>query len=135
MECSQACKLGLVDSFQTLLDNIFLPLFEVTEDPQSDPVLHTFLRAVVGLDCVDDESKPDVPLSLNNLPTPEEWTSESKSINYRAALSSLVILTGYWYSPDCWMNKWFTTNHWYHKRQNPHSYSEPKIHRSWFLCL
>ncbi|KAG6535315.1 hypothetical protein ZIOFF_000280 [Zingiber officinale] len=52
--CSYACdiprlyniykEMGIVNSFQTLLDNIFLPLFEVTVDPDSHPQLHVFLK-------------------------------------------------------------------------------------------
>jgi AMP deaminase len=39
--------------------DVFQPLFEVTQDPQSHPELHVFLQRVVGFDCVDDESKPE----------------------------------------------------------------------------
>jgi len=46
-----------LNSFEDLLYNIFEPLFEVTCNPSSDPVLHQFLNMVVGIDCVDDESK------------------------------------------------------------------------------
>jgi len=38
--------MGIVTSFQNLLDNIFLPLFEVTIDPASHPQLHVFLKQV-----------------------------------------------------------------------------------------
>ncbi|KAG6489114.1 hypothetical protein ZIOFF_050372 [Zingiber officinale] len=37
-------EMGIVNSFQNLLDNIFLPLFEVTVDPDSHPQLHVFLK-------------------------------------------------------------------------------------------
>ena len=50
-------KIGLIDSFQDMLDNIFLPLFEVTRDPSSDPKLHWYLKQLVAFDCVDDGSK------------------------------------------------------------------------------
>lgn len=46
-----------VASFQDMLNNIFLPLFEVTRDPTVDPKLHQFLGIIVGFDSVDDESK------------------------------------------------------------------------------
>ena len=46
---------GLLANFQEMLDNIFVPLFEVTVDPNSHPHLHMFLRIVVGFDMVDDE--------------------------------------------------------------------------------
>ncbi|KAL8146595.1 hypothetical protein AgCh_004354 [Apium graveolens] len=36
--------MGIVTSFQNILDNIFLPLFEVTVDPESHPQLHVFLK-------------------------------------------------------------------------------------------
>jgi len=37
---------GLVTSFQQIIDNLFLPLFEVTNDPASHPELHCFLYYV-----------------------------------------------------------------------------------------
>ena len=70
---------GTMQNFQQMLDNIFLPLFEVTVDPSSHPALYHFLQLVVvsyfynsrignnltdvvfcsqGFDMVDDESKP-----------------------------------------------------------------------------
>ena len=63
---------GTMKNFQQMLDNIFLPLFEVTVDPSSHPKLHTFLQMVVGLDMVDDESKPERRPS-KHMRTPEEW--------------------------------------------------------------
>lgn len=39
-------EMGIVTSFQNMLDNIFLPLFEVTVDPDSHPQLHVFLKQV-----------------------------------------------------------------------------------------
>ncbi|KAJ4772712.1 AMP deaminase [Rhynchospora pubera] len=67
-------EMGTVTSFQNLLDNIFLPLFEVTVDPDSHPQLHVFLKQVVGLDLVDDESKPE-RRPTKHMPTPEQWTN------------------------------------------------------------
>ncbi|GMI96430.1 ADENOSINE 5'-MONOPHOSPHATE DEAMINASE, EMBRYONIC FACTOR1 [Hibiscus trionum] len=66
--------MGIVTSFQTLLDNIFIPLFEVTVDPDSHPQLHVFLKQVVGLDLVDDESKPE-RRPTKHMPTPDQWTN------------------------------------------------------------
>lgn len=66
---------GLLDSFQQLLDNIFLPLFEATLNPESHPMLHVFLRHVSGFDLVDDESKPERK-TTKQMPTPAEWTSK-----------------------------------------------------------
>ena len=37
---------GIIENFEQLLENIFLPLFEVTLNPESHPQLHTFLRKV-----------------------------------------------------------------------------------------
>lgn len=36
----------LIDNFQQLLDNLFAPLFEVTNNPSSQPELHAFLQYV-----------------------------------------------------------------------------------------
>lgn len=49
----------LLTSFQDMLDNIFLPLFEATNNPNDHPNLHKFLQYVIGFDSVDDESKPE----------------------------------------------------------------------------
>ncbi|KAL7589302.1 hypothetical protein Lser_V15G40768 [Lactuca serriola] len=66
--------MGIVTSFLTILDNVFLPLFEVTIDPDSHPQLHVFLKKVVGLDLVDDESKPE-RRPTKHMPTPSQWTN------------------------------------------------------------
>lgn len=45
--CSDVFKLSkLVTSFQQIIDNLFLPLFEVSVDPSSHPELHLFLQYV-----------------------------------------------------------------------------------------
>jgi len=62
-------------TFQDFLNNIFHPLFEVTKDPSSHPKLHKFLQQVVGLDCVDDESKFEKKFT-EKFPVPSDWTSE-----------------------------------------------------------
>ncbi|KAK6120249.1 hypothetical protein DH2020_045940 [Rehmannia glutinosa] len=67
-------EMGIVTSFQNILDNIFLPLFEVTVDPDSHPQLHVILKQVVGLDLVDDESKPE-RRPTKHMPTPAQWTN------------------------------------------------------------
>ncbi|KAJ3676347.1 hypothetical protein LUZ60_003759 [Juncus effusus] len=67
-------EMGTATSFQNLLDNIFLPLFEVTINPDSHPHLHLFLKQVVGLDLVDDESKPE-RRPTKHMPTPSQWTN------------------------------------------------------------
>ncbi|XP_010558373.1 PREDICTED: AMP deaminase-like [Tarenaya hassleriana] len=66
--------MGTVTSFQNILDNVFIPLFEVTVDPDSHPHLHLFLKQVVGFDLVDDESKPE-RRPTKHMPTPAEWTN------------------------------------------------------------
>lgn len=38
---------GIIENFGQLLENIFMPLFEVTVDPSSHPQLHLFLRKVL----------------------------------------------------------------------------------------
>ncbi|XP_051146127.1 probable AMP deaminase isoform X2 [Andrographis paniculata] len=68
-------SMGTVTSFQNIIDNIFIPLFEVTVDPNSHPHLHVFLLQVVGFDMVDDESKPE-RRPKKHMPTPSEWTNE-----------------------------------------------------------
>ena len=60
---------GQIKSFQDMLDNIFLPLFEVTIDPSVDPLLHQFLGIVCGIDSVDDESRME-PVTMEELPIP-----------------------------------------------------------------
>ncbi|CAH8387345.1 unnamed protein product [Eruca vesicaria subsp. sativa] len=66
--------MGIVTSFQNILDNIFIPLFEATVDPDSHPQLHVFLKQVVGFDLVDDESKPE-RRPTKHMPTPDQWTN------------------------------------------------------------
>jgi len=66
-----------VSSFQELLENIFMPLFEVTNDPESNPALHYFLETIVGIDSVDDESRPEhksLAGGPGGVPTPDNWT-------------------------------------------------------------
>lgn len=58
------------------MDNIFLPLFEATNDPEKHPELHRFLQYVIGFDSVDDESKPENPLFERDVSAPEEWSDE-----------------------------------------------------------
>ncbi|XP_046442028.1 AMP deaminase 2-like isoform X9 [Daphnia pulex] len=66
----------LISNFQQLIDNLFLPLFEATNNPEAHPELHCFLKQLVGFDSVDDESKPEHPVFDREVPTPEEWTEE-----------------------------------------------------------
>mmetsp|Transcript_31298 Transcript_31298/g.99863 ORF Transcript_31298/g.99863 Transcript_31298/m.99863 type:complete len:908 (+) Transcript_31298:128-2851(+) len=66
---------GVVENFQEMLDNIFIPLFEVTVDPNSHPQLHLYLQQVVGFDMVDDESKPERRPN-KHMKTPAQWDVE-----------------------------------------------------------
>ncbi|XP_076003285.1 AMP deaminase 2 isoform X3 [Genypterus blacodes] len=63
-------------NFQEMLENIFMPLFEVSIDPSSHPELHLFLEHVVGFDSVDDESKPEHHIFNLDSPLPANWTEE-----------------------------------------------------------
>ncbi|PLW53315.1 hypothetical protein PCANC_06199 [Puccinia coronata f. sp. avenae] len=65
---------GSIKSFEDLVSNLFEPLFQVTQDPQSHPELHVFLQRVVGFDCVDDESKPEKRI-YRKYPLPKDWTT------------------------------------------------------------
>lgn len=66
----------LLTSFQEIIDNIFLPLFEATNNPSKHPELHKFLQYVIGLDSVDDESKPENPLLDTDMPGPADWKDD-----------------------------------------------------------
>lgn len=66
---------GIIENFEQMLENIFVPLFEATIDPESHPQLHVFLSQVVGFDMVDDESKPERRPTKHS-PQPPEWTSK-----------------------------------------------------------
>lgn len=73
----------LVSNFQQILENIFFPLFEATNKPSSHPELHLFLQYVVGLDSVDDESKPENPMFDKDVPLPGQWSdSENPPYGY-----------------------------------------------------
>ncbi|KAB1669057.1 hypothetical protein ES319_1Z079700v1 [Gossypium barbadense] len=42
-------QMGIEKSFQNILDNVFIPPFEVTVDPNSHPQLHVFLKMVSSM--------------------------------------------------------------------------------------
>ncbi|XP_035704362.1 AMP deaminase 2 isoform X8 [Folsomia candida] len=67
---------NLISNFQEILENIFMPIFEATNDPNTHPDLHRFLQYVIGFDSVDDESKPEHPLFDHNVPTPDRWAEK-----------------------------------------------------------
>ncbi|KOB65923.1 AMP deaminase 2 [Operophtera brumata] len=66
----------IMKNFQEFLNNIYKPLFEVTNDPNSNLELHKFLTHVVGFDSVDDESKPENPMLDADAKFPENWDDE-----------------------------------------------------------
>uniref|UniRef100_A0A914W2D8 AMP deaminase n=1 Tax=Plectus sambesii TaxID=2011161 RepID=A0A914W2D8_9BILA len=74
---------GQVRNFAEIMDNVFMPLFEVTNDPESHPELHRFLQFVSGLDSVDDESKAEYVKFDRFTPTPDKYTDvENPPYNY-----------------------------------------------------
>ncbi|XP_005454186.1 AMP deaminase 1 isoform X1 [Oreochromis niloticus] len=64
---------NFVPHFGKMLENIFLPVFQATIDPQSSPELSIFLKHVTGFDSVDDESKHSGHMFSTKSPKPEEW--------------------------------------------------------------
>lgn len=76
-----------IANFAEMLNNIFLPLFEASINPDAHPEIHYFLEAIVGFDSVDDESRPEHGFlsghSGVSLPKPEQWTtSENPPYGY-----------------------------------------------------
>lgn len=63
---------GVLTTFSDMLENIFAPLFAVSQDPSIDPKLHDFLDRVVGFDSVDDESKLERRVH-KKFPLPRQW--------------------------------------------------------------
>ncbi|KAF7348221.1 A-deaminase domain-containing protein [Mycena sanguinolenta] len=73
---------GSVETFQDIITNVFVPLFEVTKDPRTHPELHVFLQRVIGFDTVDDESKAERRI-YKKFPYPQLWnTKESPPYSY-----------------------------------------------------
>ncbi|XP_072242501.1 AMP deaminase 3b isoform X2 [Leuresthes tenuis] len=66
----------LIPNFAKMLENIFLPLFEATVNPQKHKAIHIFLKYVTGFDSVDDESKHSDHMFSYKSPKPEEWTTD-----------------------------------------------------------
>uniref|UniRef100_A0A8C6P0I4 AMP deaminase n=1 Tax=Nothobranchius furzeri TaxID=105023 RepID=A0A8C6P0I4_NOTFU len=64
---------NFIPHFGKMLENIFLPAFEATIDPESHPELSIFLKHVTGFDSVDDESKHSGHMFSTKSPKPEEW--------------------------------------------------------------
>jgi len=73
----------MVENFEDILRNIFVPLFEATIKPSLHPELHIWLQYVSGFDSVDDESKHENPMFDLLTPTPDKWTDdENPPYNY-----------------------------------------------------
>ena len=77
--CSDVYKANrLVDTYQDMLDNLFLPLFEATNNPKGHPELHMFLQHVSCPPCSPPSSSlpPLLSLPLPSLPpsAPTSWT-------------------------------------------------------------
>ena len=66
---------GRMSNFEQVIVNIFQPLYEVTQNPQSHPKLHVFLQRVIGFDSVDDESKVEKRL-YRKFPSAREWDTK-----------------------------------------------------------
>ncbi|VDM60447.1 unnamed protein product [Angiostrongylus costaricensis] len=74
---------NMVKTFDEILDNVFTPLFEVTNDPSSHPDLYRFLQQVSGIDSVDDESKHEFVHFDRSTPTPPNYKdAENPPYNY-----------------------------------------------------
>ena len=63
---------GVLETFSDLLENVFDPLFGITQNPSIDPKLYKFLEYVVGFDSVDDESKLERRVH-KKFPFPKHW--------------------------------------------------------------
>ncbi len=62
-------------SFQGMLENLFIPLFEATLHPEDHPEVAELLKHIVGFDSVDDEGSLEVRfLYLLNLTKSEVQT-------------------------------------------------------------
>lgn len=59
-------------SFQEMIDNIFIPMFEATLHPADHPEISEALKHIVGIDSVDDEGVLEETCSAQK---PGEWTS------------------------------------------------------------
>ncbi|XP_065576400.1 AMP deaminase 2-like [Artemia franciscana] len=64
---------GVVESFGDVLGNIFKPLFEVTNNPQTNPELYSFLQHVTGFDIVGDESNTETNVLTSTMQYPQNW--------------------------------------------------------------
>ncbi|KDN53369.1 AMP deaminase [Tilletiaria anomala UBC 951] len=73
---------GTVDNFEQIIQNVFEPLFEVTQNPEKHAKMHIFLQRVIGFDVVDDESKAERRIH-RKFPVPKLWDfKQSPPYNY-----------------------------------------------------
>ncbi|KAM9352448.1 AMP deaminase 3b isoform 1-T1 [Symphorus nematophorus] len=66
----------IIPHYAKMLQNIFMPLFEATVNPQKHKAIHVFLKYVTGFDSVDDESKHSDHMFSYKSPKPEAWTTD-----------------------------------------------------------
>ncbi|KAE8622867.1 hypothetical protein XENTR_v10005418 [Xenopus tropicalis] len=67
---------NFVPNFGKMLENIFMPVFEATVNPNANKQLSVFLRHITAFDSVDDESKHSGHMFSSKSPMPQEWTIE-----------------------------------------------------------
>lgn len=60
-------------SFLEMLENLFVPMFEATLDPESHPEIAEALKHIAGFDSVDDEGSLED--SCSSCQRPHEWTN------------------------------------------------------------
>lgn len=61
-------------SFQGMLDNLFIPLFEATLYPEENPEIAELVKHIVGFDSVDDEGASE---EYSGCKRPHEWVKNS----------------------------------------------------------
>ncbi|XP_066559564.1 AMP deaminase 1 [Amia ocellicauda] len=64
---------NFVPHYGKMLENIFLPAFQATINPQDNKELSVLLKHVTGFDSVDDESKHSGHMFSTKSPKPEKW--------------------------------------------------------------
>lgn len=68
-----------LNNFQEMLDNIFLPIFEATSNPEQHQEIVNFLTKITGFDVVDDEFDED---NLEILTHPPQEFVEAENPTY-----------------------------------------------------
>lgn len=72
---------GIIETFEQLLENIFVPLFEVTVDANSHPQLHLFLESVRVATCsVSRLSSADLSFQQKHGCCAQELTPDAKPL-------------------------------------------------------